>query len=41
MDRTGGLVEVDTVEGDMVEGEGVSRWEPLAVDMGEEVGHKL
>ena len=36
-DRTGGLVEVDTVEEDMVEAEGV-RWEPLVVDMGEEVG---
>merc|ERR550517_814980 len=34
-DRTGGLVEVDTVEEDMVEAEGV-RWEPLVVDMGEE-----
>ena len=38
VDRTGGLVEVDTVEEDMVEAEGV-RWEPLVVDMGEEVGH--
>jgi len=34
-DRTGGLVEVDTVEEATVEAEGV-RWEPLAVDMGEE-----
>ena len=39
-DRTGGLVEVVVVmvEEATVEAEGV-RWEPLAVDMGEEVGH--
>ena len=35
--RTGGLAGVATQEEVMVEGEGV-RWEPLGVDMGEEVG---
>ena len=37
MGRTGGLAGVATQEEVMVEGEGV-RWEPLGVDMGEEVG---
>ena len=37
--RTGGFVEAATQElEDMVEGKGV-RWEPLGVDMEEEVGH--
>ena len=35
--RTGGLAGVATQGEVMVEGEGV-RWEPLGVDMGEEVG---
>ena len=39
--RTGGFVEAATQElEDMVEGKGV-RWEPLGVDMEEEVGHYL